>query len=216
MKILNLLLILLILASCDPSYKIKEDKISSSEKIGNGFKISEINVDKFNEEGRPIEYSEKTILACATITTLSVYLSKKYYSVDEKKTYEKNKKIMDSIMILNGNTIGGEGHSEGIDQWITSNNIIKELEEKYFPFKPMKDIYFKKSNPSYKWIFTRENGFYNYDLKVHDTLPINFKLEQWYLINFSNQSHLTNKLFFKKTKSGFEQYHYYNQPIFGV
>lgn len=216
MKNLKFLVILLILASCDPSYEIKEEKISSSEKIGNGFNISEINVDKFNEEGRPIKYKERAIVACAPINTFSVHLSKKYYSSDEKKIYAKNKKIMDSIMKLNGNTIGGEGHDEGIDQWITSSNIIDALEEKHFPFKPEKNIYFKKSNPSYKWIFTKENGFYDYDRKVHDTLPINFKMEQWYMINFSNQSHLTNKLFFKKTKTGFEEYHYYYQPLFGV
>ena len=216
MKYLIFLTILFLLASCDPSYKIKEEKISSSERIKNAFTISEIDVYEFNDEGRPLNYSDSVIIACAPINIFSVHLSEKTLTQKEKQIYAKNKKIMDSIMALNDNTIGGEGHNQGIDQWITSRNIIDDLQEQHFPFKPKKDIYFKKPNKYYKWIFTDEDSFFDYDREVHDTIPIKFKLEQWYLINFSNQYQLINKLFFKMSKDGIQQFHYYSQPLFGV
>src|SRR5690606_11014279 len=110
MKYLVFLTILFLLASCDPSYKIKEEKISSSERIKNAFTISEIDVYEFNDEGRPLNYSDSVIIACAPIDIFSVYLSEKSFTQKEKQIYGINKKIMDSIMTLNDNSIGGEGH----------------------------------------------------------------------------------------------------------
>ena len=217
MKTTILIFLVLIITSCDPSYKIDKDKISSSRKFEHGFYLNELEVTKFNENGRPIEYKITKTVVCSPINRFSAHLSKYRYSKEELKTVERNRGIMDSIMELNGNSLGGEGHNIGINEYFESEKIIENLEQKYFPFKPKKKIYFKELNENYRWVHTNEYKMFDYDRGVHETLPIELKVERWYQFNFSNTSHTTNKLYFKFSRNGaIEEYHQYHQPLFGV
>ena len=80
-------------------------------------------------------------------------------------------------------------------------------------------MFFEKSE-NYKWVFTTDenNGlkFYDYSKIISDTLPFALKINQWYLLNFSNASNIIDKVFFLVKKDGkIQQYNYYKVK-FGV
>ena len=214
-------IIFLILCGCnDPSYEISQDGIKRDKPIQDGFDLIEIFVTEFNEEGRPIEYTDGESVFCGPTKGFSGYLGENVYNQNEKNLISENCKKMDTIMTLNGNSLGGEGHDKRIMEYIDSQNIIDSIVNENFPFKAQRKIKFFKKSENYKWVYTTEKlenlKFYDYSRNVFDKLPIDLKKNQWYLLNFSNASNIIDKVFFKIKESGeIEQYDYY-KVIMGV
>ena len=214
-------IIFLILCGCnDPSYEISQDGIKRDKPIQDGFDLIEIFVTEFNEEGRPIEYTDAESVFCGPTKGFSGYLGENVYNQNEKNLISENCKKMDTIMTLNGNSLGGEGHDKRIMEYIDNQNIIDSIVNENFPFKAQRKIKFFKKSENYKWVYTTEKlenlKFYDYSRNVFDKLPIDLKKNQWYLLNFSNASNIIDKVFFKIKESGeIEQYDYY-KVIMGV
>ena len=219
-RILYFISFLFLFACNDPSYEITQDGIERGKPIQDEFDLIEIFVTEFNKEGRPIEYKDGESVFCGPTKRFSGYLGKNVYSLNEKNLIVKNRKKMDTIMTLNGNSLGGEGLDKRIMEYINSQNIIDSIVHKNFPFKAQRNIRFFEKSKYYKWVFTKEEleglRFYDYSRSVYDKLPMDLKKNQWYLLNFSNTSNIIDKLFFKIKESGeIEQYDYY-KVIIGV
>jgi len=213
--------IFLIVWGCDnPAYEVTKDEIKSDKPIKDGFDLIEIFVTEFNEEGMPIEYTEGVSVFCGPTKNFSEYLGKNVYNSNEKKLILENQKMMDTIITLNGNSLGGEGHDKMIMEFIDSQNLINSIANENFPFKAQRKIMFYEKSENYKWVYTIEKleglKFYDYSRDVFDKLPMDLKKGQWYLLNFSNASNIIDKVFFKiKERGGIEKYDYY-KVIFGV
>lgn len=213
--------IFLILCSCsEPSYQITLDGINRDKPIQDGFHLTEIYVTEFNEEGRPTKYTDGISVFCGPAKGFSVHLGEKEYNQKEKILISENSKRMDTIMTLNGNSLGGEGHDKRIMEYIDSKNLIDSIVNANFPFKAQRKIKFFEKSENYKWIFTKEGvadrKFYDYSKNLFDKLPIDLKKNQWYLLNFSNASNLVDKVFFRIKENGeIEQFDYY-RVIMGV
>lgn len=54
----------IVLSSCACNIRVTEDKITSSEKITDGFQISRLAVENFSENGVPKKYSIDTTVVC--------------------------------------------------------------------------------------------------------------------------------------------------------
>ncbi len=214
-------MILLILSGCsDPSYEITQYGIKRDKPIQDGFDLIEIFVTEFNEEGRPLKYSDGQSVFCSPTKGFSGYLGENIYTRKEKELISINHKKMDTIMTLNGNRLGGEGHSKRIMEYIDSQNTIDSIVNENFPFKAQRKIMFFEKSENYKWVYTTEKvenlKFYDYSRKVFDKLPMELEKNQWYLLNFSNASNIIDKVFFLIKENGeIEQYDYY-KVIFGV
>jgi hypothetical protein len=214
-------IIFLILFSCsDPSYQITQDGINRDKPIQDGFHLTEISVAEFNEEGRPTKYTDRKSVFCGPTKGFSGHLGKTEYNKKEKSLISENRKIMDTIMTLNGNSLGGEGHDKRIMEYIDSKNLIDSIINEKFPFQAQRKIRFFEKSENYKWIFTKEGvadlKFYDYSKNVFDTLPMDLKKNQWYLLNFSNASNIIDKVFFRIKENGeIEQFDYY-KVIMGV
>ena len=171
MKNISKLIFLLILYGCnDPSYEITPDGIKRDKPIRDRFDLIEISVTKFNEEGRPLKYTEGQSVFCGPTEGFARYRIKSAYG-------QKDKEI---------------------------------------PFKAQRKIMFFENSDNYKWAFTKE-GFadikipdYSNSKMAYDTLPMELKSNQWYLLNFSNASNIIDKVFFRIRENGeIEQYDYY-------
>lgn len=213
-------MLLLICGCSEPSYKINENGLTRNRPITEGFHLTEIDVSDFNDEDRPSKYEKGKSVFCGPINRFSGYLGGIKYSQKEKDLIFYNRQKMDTIMTLNNNKLGGEGHSKRINEWIDSQNTIDSIVNKVFPFEAQQEILFFQSNKNYKWVHTTKKGearnLYDYSRKVLDTLPINIKTNQWYLLNFSNASNIIDKVFFKiKSDGEIQQYEHY-QTIIGV
>jgi hypothetical protein len=151
---------------------------------------------------------------------LSGFSADSVYSNTEKQLRADTWKTMDSIMELNGNTIGGQGHENGIDLYFSSERTRDSIEKIHFPFVAQKTIYFDKANDYYKWVFCMKQGdfenAFDYSKGVFDKIPVQFKVDQWYMLDFSNASNIINKMFFYIDKNQkIHQYNYY-KVSFGV
>ncbi|MEO1033368.1 MAG: hypothetical protein AAFX55_18410 [Bacteroidota bacterium] len=214
-------IIFLILLGCsDPSYQITKEGITRSEPIQDGFDLIEISVTEFSEEGRPLKYTDGKSVFCGPTKRFSGHLGERVYNQKEKRLISVNRKKMDTIMALNGNTLGGEGHNKRIMEYIHSKNLIDSIINDNFPFKAQRKIRFFEKSENYKWVFTKEGvadlKFYDYSKSVFEKLPMQLEKGQWYMLNFSNASNIIDKVFFRIKKNGdIEQFDYY-KVILGV
>lgn len=219
-KVLNFITLLLVFSCSEPSYEIDKSGLESNRLITEGFYLTEISVSEFNKEGRPIKYSENESIFCGPINRFSGYLGESRYDQKDKNLVSYNRQKMDTIMALNDNKLGGEGHDERIDEWIDSQNIIDSIVNKNFPFEAQSKIKFYETSKNYKWVHTTKGTeklkFYDYSRKVLDTLPIKLITNQWYLLNFSNASNIIDKVFFKIKDGGEIEQHEYYKTIMGV
>ncbi|MEC7784994.1 MAG: hypothetical protein VYB38_16390 [Bacteroidota bacterium] len=219
-RILYFISFLFLFACNDPSYEITQDGIKRDKPIQDGFDLIEIFVTEFNKEGRPIEYKDGESVFCGPTKRFSGYLGESVYSQNEKNLISENRKKMDTLMTLNGNSLGGEGHDKRIMEYINSQNIIDSIVNKNFPFKAQRNIKFFGKSKNYKRDFTKEEleglRFYDYSRSVFDKLPMDLKKNQWYLLNFSNASNIVDKVFFKINESGEIEQHDYYKVIMGV
>ena len=106
----KLFFLLFIFSSCDKTYKLYSDRISSSDAIKDSFHLSEIAVASFENDGRPSKYSSGLTIFCGPNAMLSGFSADSVHNDTEKKLRADAWKTMDSIMKINGNTIGGQGH----------------------------------------------------------------------------------------------------------
>jgi hypothetical protein len=219
-RILHFIILFILYGCNDPSYEITQEGIKRDKPIKDGFDLIEIFVTEFNEEGRPLKYTDGESLFCGPTKEFSGHLGESLYNEKEKSRISENRKIMDTIMTLNGNSLGGEGHDKRIMEYINSQNIIDSIINENFPFQAQRKIKFFEKSENYKWVFTTEKlenfKFYDYSRNVFDKLPVDLKKNQWYLLNFSNASNIIDKVFFKIMENGeIEQYDYY-KVIMGV
>ncbi len=149
---------------------------------------------------------------------LSGFSADSVYNDTEDQLRADGWKTMDSIMKINGNTIGGQGHENGIDLYFSAERTRDSIEKIHFPFVAQKTVYFDKGNEYYKWVFCMKQGdfenAFDYSRGVFDKIPIKLKVEQWYMLDFSNASNIIDKVFFyidKKKKV--HQYDYYKTLI---
>src|SRR5437764_194314 len=105
----KLFFLLFIFSSCDKTYKLYSDRITSSEAIKDGFYLSQIAVASFENDGSPSKYSTGLTIFCGPNPILSGFSADSVYDDTEKKLRADAWKTMDSIMKINGNRIGGEG-----------------------------------------------------------------------------------------------------------
>ena len=219
-KTLTIICLLTFCGCNDPSYIVSKDGIKSNKFFQDGFDLIEIFVSEFNEDGRPTKYSDGISVFCGPTKGFSGYFGDSVFSEKEKELISLNRKIMDTIMKLNGNILGGEGHDKRSMEYVESEVLIDSIINKRFPFKPQKRVMFFEKSENYKWVFTTDenNGlkFYDYSKIISDTLPFALKINQWYLLNFSNASNIIDKVFFLVKKDGkIQQYNYYKVK-FGV
>jgi hypothetical protein len=219
-RILFFIILITLLGCSGPAYQITKDGINRNRPIKDGFDLIEIYVTEFNEEGRPTKYTDGISVFCGPTQGFSGHLGENVYDQTEKNLISVNRKKMDTIMALNGNSLGGEGHDIRIMEYIDSKNLIDSIVNVNFPFEAQKKIRFFEKNQNYKWVFTKDGvadlKFYDYSKNVFDKLPIELKKDQWYLLNFSNASNIIDKVFFRIKENGeIEQYEYY-KSIIGV
>ncbi|MBS3993082.1 MAG: hypothetical protein KGZ87_05140 [Bacteroidetes bacterium] len=219
-KITYLIIFLILLGCSNPEYRITKDGIKRDRPIKDGFDLIEIFVTEFNEEGKPTKYTDGISVFCGPTKGFSGHLGENVYNQTEKSLISKNRKKMDTIMALNGNSLGGEGHDKRIMEYIDSENLIDSIINENFPFEAQRKIRFFEKSENYKWVFTKDGvadlKFYDYSKSVFDTLPMDLKKNQWYLLNFSNASNIIDKVFFRIKENGeIEQFDYY-KVIMGV
>ncbi len=215
---IKLFFLIFIFSSCDKTYKLYSDRISSSDTIKDGFHLSKIAVTSFEKDGKPSEYSTSITIFCGPNPMLSGFSADLIYSDNEKKILSDAWKTMDSIAKINDNRIGGQGHEKGIDLYFSSERTRDSIEKLHFPFAAQKTVYFDKPNEYYKWVFCMKQGdfenAFDYSKGVFDKIPIQLEVDQWYMLDFSNASNIIDKVFFyidKKQK--IHQYNYYKVLI---
>ena len=219
-KIFTFIYILILCGCNEPSYIISKDGIKSNKSFQDGFDLIEIFVSEFSEDGMPMTYSDGISVFCGPTKGFSGYLGDSLFSEIENEIISHNRKIMDTIMKLNGNILGGEGHDKRSMEYTESDVLIDSIINKRFPFKPQKSVMFFEKSENYKWVYTSDEKsglkFYDYSKSVSDTLPFVLKINQWYLLNFSNASNIIDKVFFLIKEDGkIQQYNYY-KALFGV
>ena len=217
----KLLFLFCVFSSCDnKTYKLYSDKITSSDVIKDGFHLSQIEVASFENDGRPSKYSTGLTIFCGPNPMLSGFSADSVYNDTEKQLRADAWKTMDSIMKLNGNSIGGQGHKNGIDLYFSCERTRDSIEKIHFPFVAQKTVYFDKSNEYYKWVFCMKQGdfenAFDYSKGMFDKIPVQFKVDQWYMLDFSNASNIIDKVFFYIDKNQkIHQYNYY-KVLMGV
>jgi len=218
--IFKLFFFICIFSSCDKTYKIYSDSITSSEAIKDGFHLSQIAVAYFENDGRPSKYSTTLTIFCGPNSMLSGFSADSVYNHTEKQLRAKAWKTMDSIMKMNGNRIGGEGHENGIDLYFSGERTRDSIERIHFPFVAQKTVYFDKANECYKWVFCMKQGdlenAFDYSKGLFDKIPIQFKTDQWYMLDFSNASNIIDKVFFYIDKNHKIHQHNYYRVLMGV
>lgn len=195
--------------------EIQEECLKCNYSIEESFDIMEIDVYKYNSEGIPKDYQEKFRYRCTPYSNLSQCFGDSVYNDQERKILRQCKEIQDTIMKLNGNTIGGPHHSKRIHEYIQCSNTMDSISQINFPFEPEKRIYFKKSNKNYKYGLTKESDVWNQVQfiecqTISDTLTFTFLPHIWYLIDFSNQAHYIDRLFFRFKEDGEVEQYYLN------
>tara|TARA_R110002050_G_scaffold233953_3_gene369839 strand:- start:62 stop:769 length:708 start_codon:yes stop_codon:yes gene_type:complete len=196
--------------------EIHEECLRCNYSIEESFDIMEIDVYNYNSKGIPKEYKEKLRYRCAPISNLSYCLSDSVHNDLERKIISECREIMDTIMQLNGNTIGGSNHNKRITEYIKCGNTIDSIKQINLPFEPEKRIYFNEKNKNYKWGLTLEhevwNGVYYIDCQniISDTLPFTLSPNKWYLIDLSKQTSQIESLFFRLKDDGEIEQHYLN------
>ena len=219
-RILYFIIFINLFGCSDPSYQITKDGIDSNRPIKDGFDLVEIYVTEFNEEGKPTKYTDGISIFCGPTKGFSEYLGESVYNQKEKGLISENRKIMDTIMALNENSLGGEGHDKRIMEYIDSKNLIDSIVNANFPFEPQKKIRFYEKSKNYKWVFTKDgvadSKFYDYSKNIFEKLPIELKKDQWYLLNFSNASNIIDKVFFRIKDNGEIEQYDYHKVIMGV
>lgn len=193
--------------------EIRDECLKCNYSIEESFDIMEIDVYNYNSEGMPKDYKEKFRYRCTPYSNLSHCLGDSVYNDQERKILRQCKETKDTIMKLNGNSIGGAHHSKRIHEYIQCSNTIDSISQVNFPFKPEKRIYFKKKNRNYKYGLTKKSDVWDHIQFIEcqtlsDTLTFTFLPNKWYLIDFSNQAHYIDRLFFKFKEDGdIEQQH---------
>jgi hypothetical protein len=196
----KLLFLLSIFSSCDKTYKLYSDRITSNDQIKNGFHLSQIAVTSFENDGTPSKYSTRLTIFCGPNPILSGFSEDRFYNETEKQLRADSWKTMDSIMKINDNTIGGPGHENGIGLYFSSEHTRDSIEKLHFPFVAQKTVYFNKVNEYYKWVFCMKQGdfenAFDYTKGIFNKIPVQFKVDQWYVLDFSNASNIIDKVFF--------------------
>jgi len=94
-RILNLIILLILCGCNNPSYEITQDGIKRDKPIQDGFDLIEIFVTEFNEEGRPLKYSDGQSLFCGPTERFPRYLIKSMYGKKDKEyQFKAQRKIM--------------------------------------------------------------------------------------------------------------------------
>jgi hypothetical protein len=216
----KIFLLLSIFSSWDKTYKLYPDRITSNYEIKDGFHLSQIAVVALEKDGRPSRYSTEFTIFCGPNPMLSGFSADSVYSDIEKQMRAEARKIMDSIAKINNNRIGGQGHENGIDLYFSSERKLDSLEKLHFPFVAQKTVYFNKANDYYKWVFCMNKGdfenAFDYSKGVFEKIPIEFKVDQWYMLNFSNASNIIDKVFFYIDKKQKIHQHNYYKVMMGV
>jgi len=215
----KLFILLFIFSSCgSKTYKLYSDRVTSNYEIKDGFHLSQIAVASFEKDGRPSEYSTGLTIFCGPNPVLSEFSADSVYNDVEKKLRTDAWKTMDSIARINDNKVGGQGHENGIDLYFSSERTRDSIEKAHFPFVAQKTVYFDKANEYYKWVFCMKQGnienAFDYSKGVFDKMPIQFKIDQWYMLDFSNASNIIDKVFFYIDKNNkIRQFNYYKTLI---
>lgn len=144
----------------------------------------------------------------------SGFSADRVYNETEKQLRADTWKTMDSIMKINDNINGGQGHENGIDLYFSSEGTRDSIEKLHFPFVAQKTVYFDQANEYYKWVFCMKQGdfenAFDYSKGMFDKIPVQFKVDQWYMLDFSNASNIIDKVFFYIDKNQkIHQYNYY-------
>ncbi len=214
MRTFKLFFLLFIFSSCDKTYKLYSDRITSNDAIKDGFHLSQIAVASFEKDGRPSKYSAGLTIFFGPNPMFSGFSADRVYNETEKQLRADTWKTMDSIMKINDNINGGQGHENGIDLYFSSEGTRDSIEKLHFPFVAQKTVYFDQANEYYKWVFCMKQGdfenAFDYSKGMFDKIPVQFKVDQWYMLDFSNASNIIDKVFFYIDKNQkIHQYNYY-------